>query len=138
LVLSFSEQTKQFECKPVVGTAITTKTNLVKVRVRGERKTITVSTEHPFYVRTFHKARNNLSGGNGESDGEADAEGEWIEAADLKVGQEFLRPDRAWTRITEIKREAEQLKSRSRKSVGYQRGNIRHFVTNTLPKVEQK
>jgi hypothetical protein len=102
LVLSWNEQTKKFEYKPVLGTIVGTKENLVKIKVKGERKLITVSTEHPFYVRTVHKARDGLSSGE-ESDGEA--EGEWLEAADLKVGQQFLRPDGTRTRITEIKRE---------------------------------
>ena len=96
-VLSYDEKTKQFEYKAVAQTFTAVKENIIKIKIRGE-KLLTTTTEHPFYVKKAHKARDGLNS-------ESDEEGEWLTAAELKVGQKVLRPDGKWTRITRLVRE---------------------------------
>ena len=98
-VLSYDEKTKTFEYKSVAQTFIAVKENIVKIKIRGE-KLLTTTTEHPFYVKKSHKARDGLSSDD-------DEEGEWLTAAELKVGQKVLRPDGKWTRITSIEQSSE-------------------------------
>ena len=73
------------------------KKNIVKIKIRGE-KLLTTTTEHPFYIKKTYKARDNLNADD-------DKEGEWLTAAELRVGQKVLRPDGKWTRITSVRRE---------------------------------
>jgi hypothetical protein len=102
-VLSFNEQTKQFEYKTVAHTFIGTKENLVHIKIKGEKR-LTTTTEHPFYVKKTHKARDALS-----SDDADDEDGEWVEAGSLKVGDRVLRSNGKWTRITRIEYEQKQI-----------------------------
>lgn len=95
-VLSYNEQTGQLEYKAVAQTFVSVKANLVKFRVAGEKRSFTTTTEHPFYVRPGHRARDGLATGD-----EADAK-DWVTASELRVGDQVLRPDGKWTRITSI------------------------------------
>jgi RHS repeat-associated protein len=98
MVLSYDENTKTYEYKPVAQTFTAVKDNIVKLKIAGESKIFTTTTEHPFYVKIKkqYRARSNLS---------ADADGEWKTAEELKVGDKVLRPDGSWTRILSISRE---------------------------------
>jgi RHS repeat-associated protein len=101
-VLSYNEKTKQFEYKQVAHTFIGTKENLVHIKIKGEKR-LTTTTEHPFYVKKTHKARDSLS------NGDDDEEGEWVEAGELEVGDKVLRSNGKWTRITRIEYEQKQI-----------------------------
>lgn len=70
------------------------KTNIVKLKIKGEKRVFTTTTEHPFYIQ---KARSELS-----NDKE---EGEWKTAEELKVGDKVLSKNRKWTPILEINRD---------------------------------
>jgi RHS repeat-associated protein len=93
-VLSYDEKTKQLEYKTVVSTFFGVKTNIVKLKIDGEKATFTTTNDHPFYI----KARGSLSANE-------DKEGEWKTAEFLKVGDKILNLDGKWTRILEIERE---------------------------------
>jgi RHS repeat-associated protein len=97
MVLSYDENTKTYEYKPVAQTFTAVKDNIVKLKIAGESKIFTTTTEHPFYVKIKkqYRARSNLS---------AEADGEWKTAEELKVGDKVLRPDGKWTRILEVSR----------------------------------
>ena len=68
-VLSYNEKTGDYEYKRVAHTFVTEKNKLIKLKIKGEKKVITTSTEHPFYVKKMYKARDSLSS--------EDDEGEW-------------------------------------------------------------
>ncbi len=84
-VLSYNEQTKQTEYKTVVQTMVREAEagRILSVKVEGE-EALGVTGEHPFYVRV-HKARDNTAS--------EDDEGEWIEAKDLRIGDEIRKAD---------------------------------------------
>lgn len=99
-VLSYNEKTKQYEYKAVAETFTAIKDNIVKLKIAGEKKLFTTTTEHPFYIKfkRTYRARNNLVA-------ETNEDGEWKTADELKVGDKVLRPDGKWTRILSIERE---------------------------------
>jgi hypothetical protein len=49
-VLSYNEETKQVEHKPVVQTFVNYSPTILSITVEGEEKAIGVTPEHPFYV----------------------------------------------------------------------------------------
>jgi len=91
LVLSYNEKTKEFEYKPVANIFSGIKSDIVKIKIEGE-KLLTTTTEHPFYVK------------------KKDGDGEWLTAAELKKGYKVLRPDGKWTPITKVSRETKPTK----------------------------
>jgi RHS repeat-associated protein len=98
MVLSYDENTKTYEYKPVAQTFTAVKDNIVKLKIAGESKIFTTTTEHPFYVKIKkqYQARSSFS---------TDSDGEWKTAEELKVGDKVLRPDGNWTRILRIERD---------------------------------
>jgi hypothetical protein len=104
-VLSYNEKTKRFEYKQVAQTFTGTKENLVHLKIKGEKKSLTTTTEHPFYIKKTHKARDALSSG----DNDDNEEGDWVDASKLKVGDKVLRPNGKWSRITQIEYERKQI-----------------------------
>jgi hypothetical protein len=95
-VLSYDQQTKRTEYKPVTQTYIKQATSLVAVTVAGETAPIVATPEHPFLIR---RARDGLASG--------DDDGEWKAAGELQVGAEVLRPDGSWVGVVALDRRAE-------------------------------
>lgn len=96
-VLSYDEQTQQFEYRTVVQTFEKYSEEILSVQVEGEANPLGVTPEHPFFVKVHH-ARNLLL--NGDEDGE----GEWKAANELQIGDEVLQSDRTWARIIAVER----------------------------------
>jgi RHS repeat-associated protein len=96
-VLSFDEETRQVEYKPVVRTFVRYSPILLSVYVEGESEPIGVTPEHPFYV---HRARDGLMSGDDE---ESD-EGEWVGAGELRVDDKVRLASGRWTRVIGVER----------------------------------
>jgi RHS repeat-associated protein len=97
-VLSYDEKTKQLEYKTVASTFFGVKTNIVKLRIEGEKAIFTTTNEHPFYAKIKQKSGDLLSSDEGE-------EGEWKTAGFLKVGDKILTLEGKWSRILKIELE---------------------------------
>jgi Pretoxin HINT domain len=85
-VLSFDQESRIVEYKPVVRTFVHESSNLFEVKIDGQTEPIVVTNGHPFYV---HRSRSNLS---------AD-EGEWINSDALEAGDFVRRPDGSWVQV---------------------------------------
>jgi hypothetical protein len=94
-VLSYNEQTKQTEYKTVVQTMVREAEagRILSLKVEGETQALGVTGEHPFYVR-IHKARDNISS--------EDDDGKWIEAKDLRIGDEIRKADGTWAKVESV------------------------------------
>ncbi len=90
--MSYNEKTKKLEYKTVASVFTAIKTNIVKLKIKGEKQVFTTTTEHPFYIQ---KARV-----LGDKEG-----GEWKTAEELKVGDKVLSKNGKWTPIVEISRD---------------------------------
>ena len=94
-VLSYNEKTKQNEFKTVVQTfeRFAEAGRILSVKVEGEAAPLGVTHEHPFYVR-IHRARDNTSS--------EDDDGEWVEAGNLRVGDQIRKADGTWAVVENI------------------------------------
>jgi hypothetical protein len=88
--LTWNEETKKFEYKAVVETFTEQAREIVKVRIKGEKKAIEATPEHPFYVRTVKRVRANTTNEN---------EGEWVEARNLAAGDLVRTATGAWEQV---------------------------------------
>jgi RHS repeat-associated protein len=102
-VLSYNEKTKQTEYKTVAQTMVRVAEagRILSVKVEGEAEALGVTGEHPFYVR-IHKARDNTAS--------EDDEGEWIEAKDLRIGNEIRKADGSWAKVESVTQRSEGAK----------------------------
>ncbi len=91
-VLSYNEKTKQTEYKTVLQTMVREAEagRILSVKVEGEAEALGVTGEHPFYVKV-HAARSNLSS--------EEEEGQWIEAKDLRMGNEIRKANGSWAKV---------------------------------------
>jgi RHS repeat-associated protein len=99
-VLSYNQDTKQTEYKPVIETYIRYTETIVKLEIEGEAKAVETTQEHPFYIR-IHKARDSIG----------DDDGDWRDAGSLKIGDEVLSSVGTWQKIVgvEQKERSEQV-----------------------------
>lgn len=98
-VLSWNESKKVFEYHSVVQLFRKQATEFMKVTVSREKQQIVSTLEHPFFVST-HRSRDSLAK---EDDGEI--RGDWVAAADLRVGDQLLRADGTWSTVIGLEKE---------------------------------
>ncbi len=120
-VLSWNESKRVFEYQSVVQLFRKQAAELMKVTISHERQQIVSTLEHPYYVRV-HKARNDLS-----KDDDGEIRGDWVEAADLRVGDQLLRPNGTWTTVTSVEKE-----TRSETVYNFEVGENHNYFVGTL------
>jgi hypothetical protein len=64
------------------------KNNIVKLKIEGERKVLTTTVEHPFYVKIKRQYRIRSS-----LETVAEREGDWKTSGELKFEDKVRRPD---------------------------------------------
>jgi RHS repeat-associated protein len=94
-VLSYNEKTKQNEFKTVVQTMerFAEPGRILSIKVEGEVAPLGVTAEHPFYVRAHHARDDTFS---------EDDDGEWVEAGELRSGDEVRRADGSWAKVESV------------------------------------
>lgn len=92
-VLSYNEDTRFLEYQEVLQKFTRYADDIYTVSVEGESKPLNVTSEHPFFVRTY-RARDSLISG--------DDDGEWRETQHLQVGDEIRLASGLWTRVLAI------------------------------------
>ncbi len=93
-VLSYNEQTRLLEYREVLAKFTRSADDIYSLRVEGESEPLGVTSEHPFFVRTYY-ARGSLISG--------DEEGEWRETQNLQIGDEIKLANGNWAKVLEIK-----------------------------------
>jgi RHS repeat-associated protein len=92
-VLSYNEKTGLLEYREVLQKFTRYADDVYSLQIEGETETLGVTSEHPFFVRTY-KARDNLFAN--------DDDGEWKETQNLQVGDEIKLANGTWARVFKV------------------------------------